>query len=74
MAKNSETPENKDNNKDNKKTNYERFMEVFEALQKSNENLKIVKQQFFLNDNHFISGTIKANDELLKTFEYEQSK
>lgn len=59
MSKQHETPENKDNHKDVKK--------IIKALQNSNENLKTVKQQFFLNDNHFISATIKANDELLKT-------
>jgi hypothetical protein len=57
MAKQHETPENKDNHKDVKN--------LINALQKSNEDLKIVQKQFSFDNEHFVSVTIKANNKLL---------
>jgi hypothetical protein len=59
MSKNHENPENKENQKDIKK--------IINALKQSNENLKVIKKQFSFDEEHFVSSTIKANDELLKT-------
>lgn len=59
MSKQHENPENKENQKDIKK--------IVNALKQSNENLKTIKKQFSFDDEHFVSATIKANEELLKT-------
>jgi hypothetical protein len=47
---------------------YAESSEIFKALQRSNENLKTIKKQFSFDEQHFISITIRANDELIKTF------
>lgn len=59
MAKQHDTPENKENQKDIK--------HLINALIKSNEDLKVLKKQFSFDEQHFISSTIKANDKLLES-------